>query len=62
MQIIMVGLELLTRLEVRDGSDFPRFSEHIRTKLEISEDGCHAVCVCWGLPGSRRYFPAEQNR
>lgn len=49
-------------LEVREGSDFPRFREHIRTKLEISADGCHAVGVCWGLEGSRRYFPADQQQ
>lgn len=52
--------EALTRLEVREGSDFPRFREHIRTRLEISEDGCHAASVCWGWVGSRRYFPVAQ--
>lgn len=50
--------EVPTRLEVREGSDFPRFREHIRTRLETSADGCHPVCVCWGLVGSSRYFPA----
>lgn len=50
--------DALTRLEVREGSDFPRFREHIRTRLETSADGCHPVCVCWGLLGSSRYFPA----
>lgn len=50
--------EVLTRLEVREGSDFPRFREHMRTRLETSADGCHPACVCWGLVGSSRYFPA----
>lgn len=53
--------EVLTRLEVREGSDFPRFWEHKRTRLEISDDGEHAVDACWGLVCSRRYFPAEKQ-
>lgn len=52
--------ELLTTLEVSEGSDFPRFRECIRTRLDISDDACPAVC--WRLVGSRRYFPAKQNR
>lgn len=52
---------VLTRLEVREGSDFPRFRERIRTRLEISDGGCHPGCVCW-LVGNRRYFPAEQQQ
>lgn len=52
--------ELLTRLEVREGSDFPRFRERIRTRLDVSDDAWPAVC--WRLVGSRRYLPAKQNR
>lgn len=54
--------EGLTRLEVREGSDLPRFCEYIRTRLEASGDGCQPVWLCWGLGGSRRYFPAEEQQ
>lgn len=49
----------LTRLEVREGSDFPRWMERMRSRLEESGDGSHAVCVGWWPEGSSRYFPAE---
>jgi len=51
--------EVLTRLEVMEGSDLPRFREHIRSRLEVSADVC---CVCCRLPCRRRYFPAEQQQ
>lgn len=46
-------------LEVREGSDFPRFRERIRTRLDMSDGGWPADCC--RLAGSRRYFPAEQQ-
>lgn len=58
----VMSKEALTRLEVREGSDLPRFSEYIRTRFEASVECCHPVWVCWGLVGSRRYFPAEQRQ
>lgn len=62
LNIFHFGEKKLTRLEVREGSDFPRLSEHMRTRLEISDDGCPAACVCWELVGSRRYFPAQSHK
>ena len=53
--------ESLTMLEVREGSDFPRFRERIQSRLEVSGDGCWAAWTWWRTEGSRRYFPEKQR-